>query len=137
MACPATGLARLRAAAESGELDALCVRHRVRVLTVFGSAARAEPAARDLDVGVLFEPGTKVNYPAIIGDLVELTAADVDLAHLNSGGPLIRERALVGVIALYESESGAWSRAATAAALRRMDTDWMRRLGLERLAAPR
>lgn len=134
MASPATGLARLRAAAESGVLDALCARHRVRVLTVFGSAARAEPAARDLDVGVLFEPGTHVDYPAVIGDLVELTGTDVDLVALNRGGPLIRERALVGAVALFESEAGAWSHAATTAALQRMDTDWMRRLGLELLA---
>lgn len=125
------------AAAESGELDALCARHRVRVLTVFGSAARAEPTARDLDVGVLFEPDTDVDYPAVIGDLIELTGADVDLVHLNSGGPLVRERALVGAVALYESEPGAWSSAATAAALQRMDTDWMRRLGLELLAGRR
>lgn len=31
---PAVGLTRLRAAAESGELDALCERHAVRVLAV-------------------------------------------------------------------------------------------------------
>lgn len=42
MATPAEGLARLRAAAESGELDALCARHSIRVLTVFGSAERME-----------------------------------------------------------------------------------------------
>ena len=53
MATPAEGLARLRTAADTGELDALCRHHRIRVLTVFGSAAREDPAARDLDIGVL------------------------------------------------------------------------------------
>lgn len=134
MATPVEGLARLRAAADSGELDALCERHRIRVLTVFGSAARGEPTARDLDVGVLFEPGTEVDYLAIIGDLMDLTAANVDFVHLNRGGPVIRERALVGSVALYESEPGAWASASTAAALVRMDTAWMRRLDLELLA---
>ena len=37
---PAQGLARLRAATSSGELDALCASHHIRVLTVYGSAAR-------------------------------------------------------------------------------------------------
>lgn len=78
-----------------------------------------------------------MDYPAIIGDLIELTGANVDLVHLNSGGPLIRERALVGAIALYESEAGAWSRAATVATVQRMDTDWLRRLSLELLAGRR
>lgn len=134
MGSPATGLARLRAAAASGELDELCARHRVRVLTVFGSTARGEPTARDLDVGVLFEPATRVDYPSIIDDLQELTGADVDLVRLDGAGPLIRERALVGSVALHESEAGAWSSAATAAALERMDTAWMRRSSLQTLA---
>lgn len=55
MVTPAAGLARLRAAAAAGELDALGRRHRIRVLTVFGSTARNDPAARDLDVGALLE----------------------------------------------------------------------------------
>ena len=101
------GLARLRTSAESGELDALCRRHRVRVLTVFGSAARGEPGARDLDIDVVL---------------------------LDAGGPVIRERALVGSVVLDESEPGAWASAATAAMLERIDTEWLRRLDLELLA---
>jgi predicted nucleotidyltransferase len=134
VASPAEGLARLREAAESGELDALARRHRIRMLTVFGSTARGEPNARDLDIGVMFEPDAEVDYWAIIGDLMELTGAEVDFVHLNRGGPVIRERALVGSVALYESEPGAWANAATAAVLERMDTAWMRRLDLELLA---
>ncbi len=134
MASPAEGLARLREAAESGELDALCERHEIRILTVFGSAARDEPTARDLDIGVMFEPDAEVDYWSVIGDLMDLTDANVDFVHLNRGGPVIRERALVGSVALYESEPGAWASASTAAALERMDTAWMRRLDLELLA---
>ena len=44
MVTPAEGLARLRSAADVGELEGLCRRHRIRVLTVFGSAARDDRA---------------------------------------------------------------------------------------------
>lgn len=134
MATPAEGLARLRVAAETGELDGLCRRHRIRVLTVFGSAARDDPAARDLDVGVLLEPNTRIDYLPLIQDLELLTEADVDVVHLNGAGPVLRERALVGSVVLDESEPGAWASASTAAVLERMDTEWLRRLDLELLA---
>jgi len=107
----------------------------VRVLTVFGSTARGEPKPRDLDIGVLFEPDADPDYLAIIGDLVDLTKVDaVDFVHLNRGGPVIRERAFVGSIGLYESEPGALASAQVAAVLERIDTDWMRRLDLELMA---
>jgi predicted nucleotidyltransferase len=134
VATPREGLAALQAAAESGELDELCARHRVRILTVFGSAARDEPNARDLDIGVMFEPDTKPDYYAIIGDLMRMTDANVDFVHLNRGGPVIRERALVGSVPLYESQPGALAAAQIAAVGERMDTDWMRRLDLELMA---
>jgi predicted nucleotidyltransferase len=133
---PAEALQRLRDAAASGELDVLCARHAVRVLTVFGSAGRGEDVARDLDVGVLVEPGAEFDVVAAITDLVELTGIDaVDVAHLNRGGPVIRERALVGSVALYESSPGALADAQSAAIAERIETDPMRRLNLELLAS--
>ena len=135
MSTPTEGLARLRAAAASGELDALCGRHGVRVLTVFGSAARGEPRARDLDVAVISEPGVELDMVALINDLVDLTGvAAVDLAHLNRAGPVLRERALVGSVALFESAEGRFANAQTAAIGERIETDPMRRLDLELLA---
>lgn len=134
MVTPAEGLARLRAAADAGELEALCRRHRIRVLTVFGSAARDDPKARDLDVGVLLEPGTAIDYLPLIRDLELLTDADVDIVHLNDAAPVLRERALVGSVVLDESEPGAWATASTAAVLERMDTEWLRRMDLDLLA---
>ena len=135
MATPAEGLARLRAAAESGELDALCRRHHIRVLTVFGSAARGEPTARDLDIGVLFEPGAQADVLAVIYDLGVLVPGDlIDFVHLNRGGPEIREAALVGSVPLYESLPGVLAEAQIAAVGERQDTAWMRRLDLELLA---
>lgn len=135
MSTPIEGLARLRAAAESGELDAFCARHHVRILTVFGSAARGEPNARDLDVGVMTEPGMTFDSLAAVNDLIEMAGSDrVDMAHLNRGGPVLRERALVGSVALFESTPGALTNAQTAAIAQRIETDPMRRLDLELLA---
>jgi predicted nucleotidyltransferase len=135
VATPAEGLARLRAAAESGVLDALCARHGIRILTVFGSAARGLMSARDLDVAVMTETGRRLDPVALVNDLTELTGVDaVDLAHLNRGGPLIRERALVGSVALFESAPGSYASAQTAAIAERIETDAMRRLDLELLA---
>jgi len=135
MVTPAEGFARLCAAAKSGELDAFCARHGVRILTVFGSAARGEPNARDLDVGVMTEPNTAFDVVAATSDLIDLTRSNnVDLVHLNRGGPLIRERALVGSVGLFESTPGAMASAQTAAIALRIETDPMRRLDLELLA---
>lgn len=131
---PAEGLVRLRAAADSGSLDALCERYAIRVLTVFGSAGRAEPQARDLDIGVFFEHG---RTPALLDLMVELdgvTGADNDVVHLNRAGPVLRERAFVGSVWLYESEPGALADAMTAAIAERIDTDPGRRLDLELMA---
>jgi predicted nucleotidyltransferase len=131
---PRDGLAALQAAAESGQLDELCARHRVRILTVFGSTARGEPHPRDLDIGVMLEPDADTNYLTLIADLMNLTDTDIDLVHLNNGGPVIRERALVGSIPLYESQPGALASAQIAAVLERIDTRWMRQLDLELMA---
>lgn len=124
----------MRSAAASGHLDALCIRHAVRVLTVFGSTARGAPGARDLDVAVLSEPDRPLDLVSLVTDLVELTGVqDIDLAHLNRGGPVLRERALVGCVALFESAPGRYADAQTAAIGERIETDVMRRLDLELL----
>ncbi len=136
MTTPAEALQRLRDAAASGWLDAFCLRHGVRVLTVFGSAGRGEERARDLDVGILTERGAAFDVVAAIEDLVELTGTDaVDVAHLNRGGPVLRERALVGSVALYESAPGALADAQAIAIGERIETDPMRRLNLRLLAS--
>jgi len=132
---PAEGLSRLRAAAESGELDAFCRKHHVRILTVFGSTARGEPTARDLDIGIMTEPDADFDIFTAVYELMVLTDVDrVDVAHLNRGGPLIRERALVGSIVLYERTPGLFATAEMAAVAERMETDRFRWLNLELLA---
>jgi len=71
----------------------------------------------------------------LVTDLVDLTAvSSVDLAHLNRAGPLLRERALVGCVALYESGPGRYAAAQTAAIGERIETDAARRADLELLS---
>jgi len=131
---PRTGLQRLRAAAHDGRLEQLCRRHGVRVLTVFGSAARPDTAPRDLDVAVGFEPHHTGDVLALLDELTVLTGSDdVDLMVLDRAGPVARERALVQCLPLYESEATAYATAQVAAMGERMDTDWLRALDLEAL----
>lgn len=128
-------MAALRDAAASGVLDGFCRRHGIRVLTVFGSAARGEPDPGDLDVGVLTEPDGSLDVGAAVAELAALADFEgVDLVHLNRGGPLIRERALVGSLGLYESEPAALANAQMAAMAERVETDPMRRMNLRMLA---
>lgn len=132
---PYEALQRLRAAADSGELSALCRQRHVTLLTVFGSAGRGEPDPQDLDIAVLTEHGADFDLFALITDLIDLVECErLDVVHLNAAGPLLRERALVGSIVLHENEPGIWARASTTAVMERMDTDWLRRLSLELLA---
>jgi predicted nucleotidyltransferase len=132
---PREGLERLRAATTSGDLRIFCRRWHVTLLTVFGSAGRGEPDPRDLDIGVLTEHGADFDLFGFVTDTLELVGLEqVNVAHLNAAGPLLRERALVGSIILYESEPGTWARASTAAVMERLDTEWLRRLSLELLA---
>lgn len=132
---PSEGLERLRTAAGSGELRVFCQRWHVNLLTVFGSASRGEPDPRDLDIGVLTDHGADFDLFGFVTDVIELVGLEqVDVAHLNAAGPLLRERALVGSIILYENEPGTWARASTAAVMERLDTEWLRRLNLDLLA---
>lgn len=125
---------RLRAAADDGRLDELCRRHGVRVLTVFGSAARPDTEPRDVDVAVGFEPSAGGDVLALLDELTVLTGSDeLDLMVLAHAGPVARERALVQCLPLYESEPTAYAAAQVAAMGERMDTEWLRALDLETL----
>ena len=134
-AAPRRALERLRAATNTGELDVLCARHGVRIMSVFGSTAAGAENPRDLDVAVGFAPGAQVDVLGLVEDLVALTGTEaVDLLVLDRADPVAKERALVGAIPLYQSEPCAYANAQMAAMLERMETDWLRRLDLEAMA---
>ena len=129
---PRTALHRLQAAAQDGRLEQLCRRQGVRVLTVFGSAVRADAEPRDLDVAVAFEHHGAADVLALLDELTQLTMSDdLDLLVLDRAGPVARERALVDCLPLYESEPTAYATAQVAAMGERMDTEWLRALDLE------
>lgn len=136
MTSPGEGLLRLQAAAETGALDVLCAQHAVSVLTVFGSVVHTPATARDLDVAALPEPGSSLDLPALVVALTDLTGTQhVDVADLGRADPVLRERALVACLPLFEARPGASAAAQAAAVGERVDTDANRRLNLALLTS--
>ncbi|MFC5381321.1 nucleotidyltransferase family protein [Aquipuribacter nitratireducens] len=134
MVTPEEGKARLLRAAESGALDEVCRRHGVRVLTVFGSAGRGEPGPGDLDVGVSFEPGVRPDVLGLATDLHDVAGREVDLGVVDGAAPLFRDRALMHATPVWESRPHEWINSAVEAHMTALDTAWLRRLDLDRLA---
>ncbi len=138
MATPREGLAKLRSAADTGELTELCYRHAIELMTVFGSVLDETRDPRDLDVAVNLAFHATPDMFAVTDDLISLTKVDsVDVLHLNRAGVVARDQALACGEPLYEAEPGLYASQQIAAALRRMDTDWLRQLDLELMAAGR
>ena len=139
---PLSGVERLLAAAEDGRLDVLADRFGLRLLGVFGSAARAhrfpgraDRPPRDLDVAVSFT-GDRDGPPPLVelvDALVELTGCDaVDVAVIDGASPVLRAEALVG-LPLYERTAGDYAVTQMAALAERRDTAHLRRLDLAAL----
>lgn len=128
----AGGARELLLSAESdGRLDALCQRHAVRLLTLFGSAVERDDPG-DLDFGYL--PSDETMPLALLTDLVDLIEDDrIDLVNLRTAGPSARVAAMLGR-GLYEDEPGLWARSRDLALRRFLDTEWIRRLEREALA---
>jgi predicted nucleotidyltransferase len=131
---PRTVLRRLQGGARS-ELVSVCDRHRVELLVAFGSTARGDGTPRDLDLAVRFadpDPGV-LGFLDSLGQIADISV--VDLMNLATASPVARERSLVGSIPLFEHTPGTLARAQIAAMMERMDTNWLRRLDLELMAA--
>lgn len=109
---------------QDAELDRLCRRHDVRVLTVFGSAADPSVAApNDLDVGVLFEPGSAHDVLGLFGTLVSALGTErLDVLDAERATETARYRAIVDGVPLYESEPTAFANAYAAAVMLYLDT---------------
>jgi predicted nucleotidyltransferase len=97
------GVDRVRVSRD--ELEALCRRHRIRRLSVFGSVLREDfSAASDVDILVEFEPGTKVTFFSLarIEDaLSDLFGRRADVHVSRSLSPYLRERVLSHARELY------------------------------------
>lgn len=79
-------------------LSALCRRHDVRELAVFGSAARGEAGLdSDVDILVEFEPTARVGFLSLAQlaeELGQLLGRKVDLVPKDGLKPRIREAVL-------------------------------------------
>lgn len=106
------------------ELDRLCRRHQVRVLTVFGSATDPSvPAPNDLDIGVVFEPGSTHDVLGLFASLVGALGTErLDLLDAERSTETARYRAVVDGVPLYESEPTAFANAYAAAVMLYLDT---------------
>lgn len=135
---PVTAVGRLLEAADDGRIDALCERLGVRLLGVFGSAARAHrglgpdaPAPRDLDIAASFTGPNRLLD--LLDGLTALTDCDViDVAVIDGANPVLRAEALVG-LPLYEATPGDYAVTQMAALAERRDTAHLRRLDLDAL----
>lgn len=101
------------------ELDALFARHPVRLVYLFGSAARMPEEAEDVDLALL--PAPDFRFQPFYAELSEALGTDrLDLVELPQAPLWLREEIMRTGICLYERESGERMRweAATRALLR-------------------
>lgn len=86
-------------------IEDVCVRNRIRKLSVFGSALRDDLRPdSDLDLLVEFQPGSVpgLAFFAIQDELSKLFGRTVDLNTPNSFRPEVRKRVVAEAEALYD-----------------------------------
>lgn len=88
------------------QIEAFCVRHHIRKLSLFGSVLtpRFQPSS-DIDVLVEFEPGQRIGYFALSGmelELSDLLGRKVDLREPDEIGKYFREKVLASAVVQYE-----------------------------------
>lgn len=116
-------------------------RHGVLLLVAFGSAAvrhlggsdpgRRDP--RDLDLAVRF--GGEPRLLEFLDELVQVAGFQgIDLLDLRRADPVAKEQALADPVVLYEATPGTAAVEQMAAITEWMDSAWLRRLSLNRLA---
>jgi predicted nucleotidyltransferase len=129
-----SALAKLRQMSDD-ELDRVCRDHQVRVLTVFGSAIDDErPRPADLDLGVVFEPGSSHDVLGLLEALVSRLGTErIDILDAGRASETARMRAIGEGEPLYESEPTAFAMAASAAQALYWETAPMRRAALTSL----
>ncbi len=144
-------LCRLRDAADSGALAALCGRRGLDLMVLHGSAVglfdgirdgsagggAGRPMPRDIDLAVRVEHGGGEPDPIqLLQDVYELIGSErVDLMMLHRAGPVARQRALTRGRKLYEAASGRFAEAQIAASMEYYDTEPLRRLSRSLLGA--
>lgn len=92
-----------------------------RLVVLFGSAARGEARAEDLDIGILAR-GRLDTVDATNRLTRALGLQEVDVADLGRADPLLAALVARDGLALYEAEAGEFTRFASLAARRFADT---------------
>jgi predicted nucleotidyltransferase len=94
-----------RVGASRQALEDLCQRHRIRRLSLFGSALREDfSASSDVDMLVEFEPEARVTFFSLShveDDLSELFGRRADVHLGRSLSPYLRDRVLAQARDLY------------------------------------
>jgi len=87
------------------EIEALCKRHHIRRLSVFGSVLRDDFGPQsDVDMLVEFEPAVSAGYFTLVSiqlELAELIGRDVDLLTSGALNPRFRDKVLAGAEVVY------------------------------------
>jgi predicted nucleotidyltransferase len=105
------GAAAARVAAELG----------LRLVVLFGSAARGEAAAEDLDLGVLGD--APLDVVAVTNAFIRaLSSQRVDIVDLGRADPVVAAHVARDGIALYDAEAGGFARFASLSLRRFADT---------------
>lgn len=128
-------LARLEDAVGDGRIAAICREFEADLLVVFGSTIAGAESPGDLDIAVRFaryDPSTVLIFLDRLAAIADTDA--LDFVVLNTAGPVIKERALLRPLVLYESRPGVWANAQIAAIMERMETAPFRKLDLELMA---
>ncbi|MGD0768543.1 MAG: nucleotidyltransferase family protein [Tepidisphaeraceae bacterium] len=90
------------------DLEALCRRYKVRELSIFGSAIRADfRADSDIDLLVQFDPSARIGFLALAAlqrELSDLLGRKVDLVPKDGLKPLIRDSVVSGAKVLYHAK---------------------------------
>lgn len=109
-------LAEIRAAAERIGLERGC-----RLIVLFGSVARGEPGAEDIDLGILADQ--RIDLVDLTNRWIrELGSQAVDLCDLRTADPLLLALAASDGIPLFEAEPTEFARFASLAMRRYADT---------------
>ena|SRR2546423_5575961 len=88
------------------QMEAFCVRHHIRKLSLFGSVLtpRFQPSS-DIDLLVEFEPGQGPGYLGLAGmelELSDLLGRKVDLRTPGEISRYFRDRVLASAVVQYE-----------------------------------
>ncbi|MBI4812271.1 nucleotidyltransferase domain-containing protein [Candidatus Falkowbacteria bacterium] len=90
------------------ELRKIAEKYKLKLIVLFGSLARRkEREDSDMDIGVIFKDGVKVDFNKeidLISNFFKIFQKEIDLSVLNKANPLLLREASENAILLYGGE---------------------------------